>query len=138
MLWQKDIINQKLVSGGKGDPLIWRINKLKTVNLLVKTCFLMFFLLITNACTDQEKENPSQENNLETNVISTEEPEAEKQSLSPDYRNHSAKIHSNLNGMVVEFVRTMYQDNNGTFWFGTNGDGVIRYNGEYLEQFTAK
>ncbi|WP_373060066.1 two-component regulator propeller domain-containing protein [Zunongwangia sp. H14] len=43
--------------------------------------------------------------------------------------------HSNLNGMVSEFVRKIYQDKNGTFWFGTNGDGIIRYNNKSLEEF---
>jgi ligand-binding sensor domain-containing protein len=45
------------------------------------------------------------------------------------------QIHSNLNGMVSEFVRKMYQDKTGDFWFGTNGDGIIRYNKKYLEGF---
>jgi hypothetical protein len=44
------------------------------------------------------------------------------------------QIHSNLNGMVREFVRTMYQDKKGNYWFGTNGDGIIRYNGQILER----
>ena len=34
------------------------------------------------------------------------------------------QIHTNLNGMVREFVRTMYQDKKGNYWFGTNGDGI--------------
>ncbi|MBK8635713.1 MAG: hypothetical protein IPN72_20000 [Saprospiraceae bacterium] len=43
-------------------------------------------------------------------------------------------IHTNLNGMVTEFVRSMYQDQKGNYWFGTNTNGIIRYNGQYLEQ----
>jgi ligand-binding sensor domain-containing protein len=46
------------------------------------------------------------------------------------------QIHTNLNGMVREFVRTMYQDKKGNYWFGTNGDGIIRYNGQTLETMT--
>ncbi len=46
------------------------------------------------------------------------------------------QIHSNLNGMVREFVRTMYQDKKGNYWFGTNGNGIIRYNGQTLETIT--
>ena len=38
--------------------------------------------------------------------------------------------------MVREFVRTMYQDNKGNYWFGTNGDGIIRYDGQILEKIT--
>lgn len=46
------------------------------------------------------------------------------------------QIHTNLNGMVREFVRTMYQDKKGNYWFGTNEDGIIRYNGQLLEKMT--
>lgn len=46
------------------------------------------------------------------------------------------QIHTNLNGMVREFVRTMYQDKKGNFWFGTNGNGIIRYDGQKLETIT--
>jgi len=46
------------------------------------------------------------------------------------------QIHTNLNGMVREFVRTIYQDKNGNYWFGTNEDGIIRYNGKTLEKMS--
>lgn len=45
-------------------------------------------------------------------------------------------IHTNLNGMVTEFVRTMYQDKKGNYWFGTNGNGMIRYDGKSLDKMT--
>lgn len=48
------------------------------------------------------------------------------------------QIHTNLNGMVREFVRTMYQDKKGNYWFGTNGNGIIRYDGKTLENITIK
>jgi ligand-binding sensor domain-containing protein len=44
------------------------------------------------------------------------------------------QIHTHLNGMVKEFVRTMYQDKRGNYWFGTNGSGIIRYDGDTLER----
>jgi ligand-binding sensor domain-containing protein len=44
------------------------------------------------------------------------------------------QIHTNLNGMVREFVRAMYQDKKGNYWFGTNGNGIIRYDGDTLER----
>lgn len=44
------------------------------------------------------------------------------------------QIHTNLNGMVREFVRTMHQDKDGNYWFGTNGDGIIRFNGQALDK----
>jgi ligand-binding sensor domain-containing protein len=54
------------------------------------------------------------------------------------YKNNTTfpQIHTNLNGMVREFVRSMYQDTKGNYWFGTNGDGIIRYDGQTLETMT--
>ena len=46
------------------------------------------------------------------------------------------QIHTNLNGMVSEFVRSMYQDSKGNYWFGTNGNGIIRYDDKTLERVT--
>jgi len=46
------------------------------------------------------------------------------------------QIHTNLNGMVTEFVRTMYQDKKGNYWFGTNTNGIIRYDGKSLDKIT--
>ncbi|MBK7226805.1 MAG: hypothetical protein IPH96_15875 [Saprospiraceae bacterium] len=37
--------------------------------------------------------------------------------------------------MVSEFVRTMHQDKKGNYWFGTNGNGIIRYDGKTLEKW---
>ena len=48
------------------------------------------------------------------------------------------QIHTNLNGMVREFVRSMYQDTKGNYWFGTNGNGIIRYDGKSLDKMTIK
>lgn len=36
---------------------------------------------------------------------------------------------------VSEFVRRIHQDRQGHLWIGTNGDGVLRHDGEALETF---
>ncbi len=36
------------------------------------------------------------------------------------------------------FVRRIFQDRSGNLWFGTNGDGVIRYDGDALKYFSIK
>jgi len=61
---------------------------------------------------------------------------AKSQSLTVNQSTTFPQIHTNLNGMVREFVRTMYQDKKGNYWFGTNGDGIIRYDGQTLETMT--
>jgi ligand-binding sensor domain-containing protein len=55
---------------------------------------------------------------------------------APAQRTVFPQIHTNLNGMVSEFVRVMYQDKKGNFWFGTNGNGIIRYDGHTLQKVT--
>ena len=48
------------------------------------------------------------------------------------------QIHTNLDSMVSQFVRVFYQDSENNFWFGTNGDGIIRYDGNKLDKFNVK
>ena len=36
------------------------------------------------------------------------------------------------------FIRRIFQDRSGCLWFGTNGDGVGRYNGKVVEFFCMK
>jgi ligand-binding sensor domain-containing protein len=43
------------------------------------------------------------------------------------------QVHTNLGGRVREFVRTIHHDSRGHYWFGTNGSGLIRYDGHVLE-----
>lgn len=87
----------------------------------------VFFILLTFSffsCKGQGKDKP---------VQNTEQiypaPFLKKPTTFP-------QIHSNLNGKVREFVRTMFQDKKGNYWFGTNGDGIIRYDGKHLETMT--
>ena len=37
---------------------------------------------------------------------------------------------------ISDFVRRIFQDKQGNLWFGTNGDGVIRFDGSKLEYFS--
>ena len=41
-----------------------------------------------------------------------------------------------LDEPISAFVRRISQDKSGSLWFGTNGDGVIRYDGEALKYFS--
>lgn len=45
---------------------------------------------------------------------------------------HAGKIVSELD----KAIWSIYQDNNGHYWFGSNGNGVFYYNGKNLIQFT--
>lgn len=39
---------------------------------------------------------------------------------------------------ISQFVRRIFEDKRGNLWFGTNGDGVARYNGDSLEYFSVE
>lgn len=56
-----------------------------------------------------------------------------------EYRNsqpNSGEPFRQVDGRISQFVRRIYQDQQGNLWLGTNGDGVIRYNGDTLEYFS--
>lgn len=39
---------------------------------------------------------------------------------------------------ISEYVRKVFQDRDGHFWFGTNGDGVCRYDGKSLKYLSVE
>jgi ligand-binding sensor domain-containing protein len=39
---------------------------------------------------------------------------------------------------ISEYVREVFQDRDGDYWFGTNGDGVCRYDGTSLTYFSVE
>ena len=39
---------------------------------------------------------------------------------------------------ISPFVRRIFQDQVGSMWFGTNGDGVIRYQGDSLQYLSVQ
>lgn len=98
----------------------------KNAYVVVKTNFaLILVLLFIFSCAETEKENP---------IKTSTQNKVSNQAIVTNQNTTFPQIHTNLKGMVREFVRTMHQDKNGNFWFGTNGDGIIRYDGNQLEQ----
>ena len=98
-------------------------------NMLFKAMSLILALLaiLITSCQGQVKEKSMPDNKGY---------EAITQAKILNQNTTFPQIHTNLNGMVREFVRTIYQDKNGNYWFGTNGDGIIRYNGKTLEKMS--
>ncbi|MCB9851609.1 MAG: hypothetical protein H6819_00830 [Phycisphaerales bacterium] len=39
---------------------------------------------------------------------------------------------------ISEYIREVFQDRDGVYWFGTNGDGLARYDGESLKYISVK
>lgn len=91
---------------------------------------ILIWLLVTlqfSSCIGQVKEK-SDTDTIENQLIT--------QPLILQQSTTFPQIHTNLNGMIGEFVRCMYQDTKGNYWFGANGNGIIRYDGKTLEKMT--
>jgi ligand-binding sensor domain-containing protein len=95
--------------------------------LNAKNLILVLLTIQITSSTGQVKEK---------SVTNIKENEVNTQPLILNQSTTFPQIHTNLNGMVREFVRTMHQDKKGNYWFGTNGDGIIRYNGQIVEKIT--
>ena len=102
---------------------------LTSICLLLSVCLLL-------SCKGQEQTNGSQESPLEHQTVPQDASSNDIPVGPPRRKPMFEQIHTNLDGRVSEFVRKMFQDRNGNYWFGTNGDGVIRYDGDSLTQFT--
>jgi len=97
------------------------------IKFLLKSRNLVLVLLSLqlSSCTGQAKVEAHTDS-----IINKAKPHPITSNLSTTF----PQIHTNLNGMVREFVRSMYQDKKGNYWFGTNGNGIIRYDGDTLER----
>jgi len=103
----------------------------KTISI-IRPLFMVLTIFVVGCKEQETKEKPK--DNIENYSDSIDEKSSQNNSpLNYNQNTVFQQIHSNLNGMVSEFVRKIYQDKNGTFWFGTNGDGIIRYNNKSLE-----
>lgn len=93
----------------------------------MRSMLLLFFMcLISCHGLDHQttkKHTPTQ------NIISKNQP---SQSTTQPYEHIVFPLSA---PRVSDFVRRIFQDKNGHLWFGTNGDGVARYNGESLAYF---
>lgn len=96
---------------------------------LPRIFILMLLALHFTSCSGQVNKHPS--NDKIENQIGNQTLTANQNTVFP-------QIHTNLDGMVREFVRSMYQDSKGNYWFGTNGNGIIRYDGHTLEKMNVE
>jgi ligand-binding sensor domain-containing protein len=78
----------------------------------MKLLFLLLVPILSISCNTQEKK-------VET---ATNETSAEPQKSTP----------------IAEYVTSIFEDSKGNLWFGTNGDGLARYDGNQLYYFTTK
>lgn len=81
---------------------------LKTV--LTQLIIFAFMLFCLNSCNQDSKPN-----------------------LTPQHDNFNP-----ISNNIDKNIRSIFQDKNGNYWFGTNGAGVYRYDTKTLKQFTVK
>ncbi len=81
---------------------------------------IIFLLISLNSCNGQTQNNNSSN-------------EANKPNSTAQFKSLNATVNS-----IDKNIRSIFQDRNGNFWFGTNGAGVYRYDGKILTQFTVK
>ena len=95
---------------------------------------VLLYTVLCISCLGQNNQLTSKDS------IRIDSTQSQNSEIYEQYKNKKVKtffpqIHTNLAGMVSQFIRKMYQDNNNHFWFGTNGDGVILYDGQSLQKF---
>lgn len=110
-----------------------KIQKVRNNRLICIRLFCLVLTVFMIGCKGQE--NTEIITGKSGNASASENPDPNNTTLFFNQDTYSKQSHSNLNGMVTEFVRKMYQDQNGNFWFGTNGNGIIRYDKHSLEGF---
>ncbi len=81
---------------------------------------LLFVLLFLSACNGQ--------NNSSEERAAIKEVEHKKGTFTFPYAGPTHQI--------AEYVRNIWQDKNGNFWFGTNGYGVAHYDGNSVSYFS--
>ena len=62
----------------------------------------------------------------------------DRQAVPPLLRRPVDQLVDRIDEQISEYIREVYQDREGHYWFGTNGDGVVRFDGEALTYLSLK
>ncbi len=102
---------------------------MKTRHIHVPFCVHLFATLFLLSCNAQDK-TEVQRDDTSVPTDSAVDLVAASGELTP------FEQEPDLGAQVSAFVRRIFQDKNGDLWFGTNGDGVCRYDGDSLEYYS--
>lgn len=86
---------------------------------------LLSFLMIATSCRGQEKTNTLKEP-LAFNTLPTVIKKTKAAALAPDFDTT----------LVSQYIRSIFQDSKGNLWFGTIGEGVVRYDKKTFTYFS--
>jgi len=97
---------------------------------LFTNAIIFGFFLVVISCNEKAatKEAPKK---TTTEVISTGDPHAKVSSNIPFVTPEPDVLNP-----ISQFVRRIFQDSKGNYWFGTNGDGVLFYDGKKLTKYS--
>ena len=92
--------------------------------MIWSSLFLVFSLIAFTSCSGQEKGNPLQP--PATTPPPTIIRNFEAVPMDPDFDTT----------LVSQYFRSIFQDSKGNLWFGTIGEGVVRYDGQSLTYYS--
>ncbi len=92
---------------------------------------LIFLFILAVSCNGQDKAHLPGDGSAVPETI----PARHMGTTRPSYDSDSM---FSMGAQVSQYIRRMFQDKAGNLWFGTNDDGVCRYDGESLQYFTPK
>lgn len=96
---------------------------------IIKAYLLLSAFVLISACNGQTETNVNNKN--------TKHQKKDTNQNTKIYAPTSGFLtqqHTDLDGMVKQFVRVMFQDSKHNIWFGSNGDGLIRYDGQTMKR----
>ncbi|OBX21767.1 MULTISPECIES: ligand-binding sensor domain-containing protein [Bizionia] len=107
---------------------------MKKLYQLSKICLIVFSSFLLTACNGQTK-TPVKPNAQEDSISKTINTSKVGEPInSPNYG--APFLNEPPATRISDFVRNIFQDSKGNLWFGTNGDGVIRFSGKSLDYFS--
>ena len=106
-------------------PFVRLFQEGKNRIMLLNKLFVLGLLTIFAGCKGQEKTNSLKESTT-SRLSPIVKRSFKAMGLAPDHDT----------SLVSQYIRSIFQDSKGNLWFGTIGEGVVRYDGNTLTYFS--
>lgn len=117
--------------GWRHDTVMHSFSTLDAIGRLRPVVCLAAFFLPVGGCTGPT--SSSVNGSDQSPSVAAMEPQ---RSRAPSAKPSQPEADPHRHEPLSDFVRRIFQDTRGHLWFGTNGDGVARYDGDALEYFS--